>query len=1298
MEERFYMGPAIGGILAWGMTGAGVAYIARALTASPDPSSAFSSNAAVATRAPVAPPADPAAFLAAATPAAPIPDSYFALQGRPNAGSGWETSRNPVTAGSPALSGQTQAEPYSAVAPGFDLTDWPSNLLGDDLDGLDSPAGTAPPRSADPGLPPGNRDDNGGGSGGGAPGSPGLSGAESSFGGPLDSTPFLPGVGTPATPAAKAIAGPTTVTPGGPPNFPAVAPPQAPNPAITQAARNDPMWVLDANKAIVVTPGVTQHDFANWPVDLRAQVASATVSTYSWNLSSAPDATSVSGSSTYRLQFTWANFSGSARTDTISVTETPTVGSAITQTLTFKVASTSSPAYVATPPTSASTWPGVLTPDALTDQQAVGGAGPYYALGLTQGDLQTSHALPSYNPGVPALGLVYSSAAANAQPVFITHFQIDPSQAVPATVSAQLTLNGTAGTTFYYDSSSLNPGDTMQIALQGNATSLSTGRYSYQIAVTANYGTPVTTTYSGSVDIVNDASSPFGAGWSLNTLERIWPVTGGVILEIPGGLSLWFANGGQAGTFVTPAGDFSTLSQNTGTGVYTRTMKDGTKITFNSSGLQTGIVDRNGNTLAYGYNGSNQLITITDPYNLVTTLAYNGQGNVSTITDPANRVTSLGYDGSGRLTSIQDPDTAITSLAYDSSNRLTTYTNGLNFSTTVAYNFAGRVSGVTRPDSTSEQLSALQMQGLVAPGSGTQSNPASPVLAAQAQATDTDPRNNAWQIRLDWLGFGRSGQALDPLSDMTVNYRDANGLPWLSSDPLGRRSRSFYDTRGNPTTIVLADDSTQLYAYNGFSEATKYTDPTSFTTSYSFDSNGNLTQVQNALGGLTTYTVNAQGFVTSVTDPLNHTTSLGYDSRNRQVTQTDALGHVSSFGYDTASDQTTATNPLGFTSSYAYDAMGRLTQTQLPDSNPNNHPTTTAVYDLAGNRIAAIDALNNRTTYGFDRLNRLIATTDPLNHTSSLGYDGAGNQVTATDALTRTTTSAFDAANRRTAVTDAMGKTTTYVLDAAGQQLTVTDPLNRITSFTYTVRGWLATITDPLWDRTTYSYNANGDLLSTTKGHVSPGNLPGTNESSTQTVDALHRVTSKTDALSKTTTLGYDAASNQTSTQDPLGHTTTTAFDALNRPVSMKDAAGHVSSYGYDLAGNRITVTDPLGRVTSYAFDAQNRQVTVIDPRGAVTSYAYDLVGRQVALTDPVGNTTSYTFDAAGRLTATTDPLGTATYAFDAANQLTGKTDKDGRQTSYAFDLDGRRTTEAGSMVKARPFTQRLTLSMPPGN
>src|SRR5262249_13334446 len=152
-------------------------------------------------------------------------------------------------------------------------------------------------------------------------------------------------------------------------------------------------------------------------------------------------------------------------------------------------------------------WPNVLPPDSMTSAQEIVEAN-YARLGLDTGEVLLVHALPAYNPGVAGLKLVYSSLAADPRPIFLVHYSIDPNQPSPPTVKARLTLNGNAGSFFYYDTSSLNPGDIMQIALQGDATGLSTGRYSYQIDVTANYASPVTTTYTGSVNSINDASSP----------------------------------------------------------------------------------------------------------------------------------------------------------------------------------------------------------------------------------------------------------------------------------------------------------------------------------------------------------------------------------------------------------------------------------------------------------------------------------------------------------------------------------------------------------------------------------------------------------------------------------------------------------------------------------------------------------------------------------------------------------------------------------------------------------------------
>jgi RHS repeat-associated protein len=799
------------------------------------------------------------------------------------------------------------------------------------------------------------------------------------------------------------------------------------------------------------------------------------------------------------------------------------------------------------------------------------------------------------------------------------------------------------------------------------------------------------------VDIVNSSSSPFGAGWSLNVLQRIWPVTGGVILELPGGLSLWFANGQTAGTFVTPAGDTSTLTQNQTTFVYTRTLKDGTKINFNASGYQTSIVDTNNNALSFGYNGSNLLTTLTDFNNLVTTITYNGSNKATSITDSANRITTLAYDvGNTKLTAITNPDGAGWGFGYDSANRMTTLTDRRSHTTTYAYG-TGRVTTVTRADNSTLLLTALELQGIPASGTGTQGNPATSVLAAQATAAYTDARNNVWNTRMDWVGLGESSQQSDPLGDLSNTYRDANGFPWLVANPLGQRTRNFFDTfqKENVTEAVNADDTHHQAAYNNASEPLTQTDELGNVTSYGYDSNFNNTTITDALSHITTMTYTSHGFLSTITDPNLHTTTLAYDSRSRETSITDPLSHTATMAYDSASDMTGQTDMRGNPTTYTFDAEGRLLTTLLPG---NTSPTTNA-YDAAGNLTAVTDPLSHTTNYGYDNLNRQTTMTDPLSHATTYGLDGSGNRTTVTDPLSHATTYGFDSANRLTAVTDANSHTTSYGFDAAGELTTVTDPLSHVTTNSYDIRDRLTQVRDPLSNASQYTYDAAGELVNYNHTHISGGNgFSAGDEPTTYAYDTVHRKTSTTDPLSKVTSYAFDSANNQTTTTDPLSHTATSTYDADNRLITVTDALGHTTTYGYDNNGNRTTVTDPLSRTTTYAYDQQNRLTTITDSLTGVTTYAYDQASRQTSITDSVGNTTTNAYDAANRLTTVTDPNShLTTYAYDNANRLTSVTDRNNRQTTYSYDSAGNKTGETwvgGSYIATYSYdsANRLTL------
>ena len=64
-------------------------------------------------------------------------------------------------------------------------------------------------------------------------------------------------------------------------------------------------------------------------------------------------------------------------------------------------------------------------------------------------------------------------------------------------------------------------------------------------------------------------------------------------------------------TYKSPPSDFATLVRKAD-GSFERRLADGTIYLFDANGLQTSIIDRNGNTISFGYDASDRLTTITD--------------------------------------------------------------------------------------------------------------------------------------------------------------------------------------------------------------------------------------------------------------------------------------------------------------------------------------------------------------------------------------------------------------------------------------------------------------------------------------------------------------------------------------------------------------------------------------------------------------------------------------------------------------------------------------------------------------
>lgn len=289
------------------------------------------------------------------------------------------------------------------------------------------------------------------------------------------------------------------------------------------------------------------------------------------------------------------------------------------------------------------------------------------------------------------------------------------------------------------------------------------------------------------------------------------------------------------------------------------------------------------------------------------------------------------------------------------------------------------------------------------------------------------------------------------------------------------------------------------------------------------------------------------------TNAVDEVVTFRYDDFNRLIEQARCLDGAAcqqplrqQFRYNLAGERIAAVDAEGVGSCYAYDGLGRLEKVgqdcQLTGSLQfsNNTFVTTYRYDAVGNRIATLDANGHQTTYAYDALNRRVALTDPLSQTTRYGYN---------------------VLNQRTVMTDANGTVTRFAFDDG----------NRLTEIDY------------------------GD----------------------STADV--RFT-------------YDDLNRRQTMQDGTGRTSY-SYDELNRLTEVTNGANQTVGYRYDAVGNRTQLIYPNNQTVNYHYDSGYRLDTVTDWANQRYDYTFDAANRLTQLNLPNGITSSYTYDTAGRLT-----------------------------------------------------------------
>lgn len=752
----------------------------------------------------------------------------------------------------------------------------------------------------------------------------------------------------------------------------------------------------------------------------------------------------------------------------------------------------------------------------------------------------------------------------------------------------------------------------------GNSTvNMQTGRLSHsqEIFVTKS-SQPLALDISLYYRSIQFAPSTIGSGWSHSYEMSLQNGAGNSKVFWHQGMRRIYNN--YNGSYVSPKGDFSTLVKN-GDNTFTITEKDGLKRNFDTAGVATSIVDRNGNTLSFTYTNG-KLTTVTDPNGRSAVFAYDGNNKLYTITDPKNNVYTLAYTG-GNLSGVIHPDNGQWAYTYGTNGLLATKTDPENNGVSYTYDSSNRMYSTTDP--TSKTRGYTFAANITNTGKIPDPYPVS--LLPPKQLVFTEKDGNGWTYTYDTL-------------TETIKSK---------TDPLNNTTSYTYDSQGNMLTK---------------------TEPGIGTTTYTYDSKGNILTLKDPLNQTTTYTYNSYGQILTVTGAPGNTTNT-YDTKGNLLTSTDPSSALTQYGYDTKGNLTFITDARNKVTTLVYDAATNdLTSITLP---------TTAViqftYDANGNLLTATDAASKVTSYTYDGNNRLATITDPLTNVTTYTYDKNGNPTIRTDANNKVTTYAYNFQNQLLSVKDALDNVTGFTYGIAGcpsctgvDQLTkLTDARNQQTTWAYDSLGRLASETDPLDKSTSFSYNATPNPASKTDAN---------NATTSYTYDSLQRLTAKTYPGSSSESYTYDSRNNiLTAVNGDISYTFT--YDGANRIKTAIDSRGYVINYDYDANGNRTKLTLQPGtadeRIIDYTYDDASRLATLTANSNLFT-YGYDLNNRRTSLVYPNQITATYSYDDAGRLTGIVHRrpdnsiVTSAAYTLDGVGNRTAKSGSSSE--SYGYD------------------------------
>ena len=679
--------------------------------------------------------------------------------------------------------------------------------------------------------------------------------------------------------------------------------------------------------------------------------------------------------------------------------------------------------------------------------------------------------------------------------------------------------------------------------------------------------------------------------------------------------------------------------------------------------------DANGNKISYIYDDNSLIQEINNNHGSSLKFTFGANGYVTAITDNTDRIWKYTYDEDGNLISVTDPlegvrnytyekyqadndaqvyfhltkitdetGVVITEVTYEQgltgsyaykNSRVRSYTEGENNHT---YNWSYinyAEPYILKSDSSGfwDRLYLSESGYVIKYYDATYKTTLYNLDENMSLKGLVNRSGNEWNQSVDDLG--RVISSTSPLGATTLyKYNGTTRDISEVTSPLGYVTKIAYDTKNNPISVTLANDS--VYKAN-------------------FDSQGNVIETISPSGiktSTTTYNTNSQPLI--VKNALGDSYTFTYNTLGEVATLTDAEGNSVSYTYDLLGYLTKTVNALGAEISYTYDAAGRL----LSMKDPTKTNTTSFEYDTYG-RVSKVTRANGRTLqYAYNSSNRITSITDSAGRDTLFSYDSIGNLTkVAVGSAYRSYT--YDADGRVTyAYDNTSGKTLHFTYNADGE-LTQEKQDYQVVDYTYDLDGKLATMSAK---GVTITYDRNS-------------------------LGALESLSDGTDTF----TFSYDADNLRSSITYPNDLQAVYTLNSAYQITSLNNGIT-ANSYEYDKNGmlSKKTVD---GSVSNYTYDASGRVTGAGNE-----SFSYSLVGNMLNNSASYDTQTnqlvsnaaySYEYDDFGNLIKKTNKLDNSykVYSWSVWNQLTAvesftSADVSTKKISFEYGAFGRRLSK----------------------